>query len=1694
MSTVPHDLKNLLVHLYPRNVSYSGRFKIRDLPGLIRDLAKTCTGNPAMQDKLVRSFDDFINESSKNLQDACRPFENAIQHMEDSDEATRRIDSMVSSALGETMFRTFLAVPHIQGRIIDILLAQLVASENDDAVLLLSQLRFMEHKLEDAESLLDGLVEALDPLSAEIQRDVVSIIPEIALDHVRMSIVVRSLQKIMLTYPQLTIACLDAVTRLGKIDENLQPLVERALSLLNAVQSSDLPVLIRFLFAFAAESDIPNIILQLRKSIGSLCMFSENASALAANHLSASQSSQSVMSQTKRDKQRKSNLVSAHSLTALNSAESSSAGVFSSFSALSASEDPSLQRDLSLWILDSIRAALTLRAGISSVFLKFYQPQKAAGLQNRNHPSSTIELGGDAPARTVEAALLFELPRIPFPYCPLDVWILCLCQATMNGNAAASTVFLRFLIREVQSGALPASLWTAAISTFPAIVRALFPSLLTIAKAFLGAARSRSAAPDVLLFQAATTIYLWLFRHTDGHNLFRHQLSTQWVSHCSSDQSMQVEAVLFVLSKLTPHERMFVRSEIHLIVDVMERLSHECVFLLYIVLLGTDRSFYDESLIIIRKQLSHPLAKYKHFGVIGVCALLDMIGRSTPHSRRTSGRQQQQYSCDARFLVPEGELSETFLHFWTMIEGSSVPLMLLTLYRVSNFFSRRFAQESEGGSPSSFVWAVHPTDFPASSRCSSILSSLLPHPIAHRISTTCVALLTTAFADESHSTRALPSLSQRQQETYSLLSIMVTEHADALSSSINVPALLSTEDTIPIVCLFPHIFQVAAACDVSLRGKSDTFARLLRSRIEIVEFLTDHTVVLAEERSLILTCKYLAIGILRSAFACLSFCKVDLETMFQLVAVLAKLEHEFVHDAWLLPGCFQFSIDSLLRSPCFGPGFSIAPHRLDMTCQLLSKCLSSPTVSLAVSTGFLRTCAPQLEKPSGGPTASGPNSGYNVLFSLTTALCQSLEALSSSDLHFASDMSLHWIRCMSYVGPNWEACTQYVHRLWDESKDAASSILAARCLLRLSHFMFVQCWPFLQTDWGSTLSISETKSFPLDRSTRSAIQSVDSALLSFLTAQFPAFLPTFSDATSLVSVVEHLSFASLIPPNVQKTSESIFILSKRLLNFPWRFTTFSYPPSLYPSLMLAEKYSKPDLSQLQVLEALLEDGKYRETLSSEDDARSVTMHVSSLKPADLAFTLARVFSHAAEPLAETGDIVKQLSEYLENPRGRRDLCALNKNTFPTFFRVTGVAATLALQVLGHGSGMFRSHELVALSKLVALWDGLVNVCKVDQRKSVIQSCIAVGRSFLSCFNSQIFKRLVKTPVQDLSKEIPTIFKSLSIANRTLHALCADSKAMQHADLATAQIPALKRVIEQHIIRVPKFLKQVGFEGHLAISSLKHKNVFGDEVSSQLIAAEDELQAQTGGVDDSGSGSNPNMKVSSKSKGKIAKSVKLELAAGTPESKAGLVSSTCSKTATPRKPGAGASEHSGSTARSNASVAESPLSPISAVKHLARATSGHAGTPGYRNRNCHPTSDRSGSDDHDEDEEDDDDDDDDDDALKWLSNYGRKDMVVSSVGERDGDSKHKRKRGKDHRDGDRRSVAPSVRDSSKRAKPSLLRGGVWKKPRYSVVDEAVEEANGTDDGDEAASPILEDLSDQYDASMLALDDDDDDGDD
>ncbi|XP_066471071.1 Fanconi anemia group D2 protein isoform X2 [Tiliqua scincoides] len=177
---------------------------------------------------------------------------------------------------------------------------------------------------------------------------------------------------------------------------------------------------------------------------------------------------------------------------------------------------------------------------------------------------------------------------------------------------------------------------------------------------------------------------------------------------------------------------------------------------------------------------------------------------------------------------------------------------------------------------------------------------------------------------------------------------------------------------------------------------------------------------------------------------------------------------------------------------------------------------------------------------------------------------------------------------------------------------------------------------------------------------------------------------------------------------------------------------------------------------------------------------------------------------------------------------------LTRQTFPVFFRV--MMTQLEGSVRSIPAGRASDSSEVQLEKLLhwnmAVRDFhiLINLVKVFDSRPVLSVCLKYGRLFVETF-LKLGMPLLDCSFKKHREDVQSLLKTLQLSTRQLHHMCGHSKIHQDTGL-TSHVPLLKKSLELFVYRVKAMLALNHCQEAFWVGVLKNRDLQGEEILSQ----------------------------------------------------------------------------------------------------------------------------------------------------------------------------------------------------------------------------------------------------------------------
>uniref|UniRef100_A0A674BY18 FA complementation group D2 n=1 Tax=Salmo trutta TaxID=8032 RepID=A0A674BY18_SALTR len=460
-----------------------------------------------------------------------------------------------SSSFQESLLRMLLGIEMLQVLVINTLFEKLPEFMFDGAGqdglniprVIVNQLKWLD-RIIDSKELAGKLMQLVSVASVEIQRDIITSLPEI-LEDSQHSDIARELNSLLQENTQLTVPILDAFSSLNLSSTLLAEVRVSVMATLSAVHLEDLPVVVKFILHSISSSDALEVVCDLRKKLElELCVLPPV--------LQASQSRMKNKGTT----------------------ESSNTSASSS------------SQDSVALVLDGIKSAVRFQKTTSEAWLK-----------------------------AIENVDTAEDHKV------IDLLVLFILHST-NANHSRRGVE-RVLKVKVRAGQIQEALLQKTFRGYAQVMRGYFPSILALAQSLL-------RSPDPCVVPIGGHMYRLSFTAFDSY--CQQEVVGSLVTHVCSGVGGEVDVALELLCGLVtekPSEMALYAVFVKGILDYMDNLTPQQIRRLFHLLSGLafgqqqqGTHIQDDMHIVVRKQLSSTVPKYKRIGIIGAVMVVGSMG------------------------------------------------------------------------------------------------------------------------------------------------------------------------------------------------------------------------------------------------------------------------------------------------------------------------------------------------------------------------------------------------------------------------------------------------------------------------------------------------------------------------------------------------------------------------------------------------------------------------------------------------------------------------------------------------------------------------------------------------------------------------------------------------------------------------------------------------------------------------------------------------------------------------------------------------------------------------------------------------------------------------------------------------------------------------------------------------------------
>ncbi|XP_007652032.1 Fanconi anemia group D2 protein isoform X3 [Cricetulus griseus] len=181
---------------------------------------------------------------------------------------------------------------------------------------------------------------------------------------------------------------------------------------------------------------------------------------------------------------------------------------------------------------------------------------------------------------------------------------------------------------------------------------------------------------------------------------------------------------------------------------------------------------------------------------------------------------------------------------------------------------------------------------------------------------------------------------------------------------------------------------------------------------------------------------------------------------------------------------------------------------------------------------------------------------------------------------------------------------------------------------------------------------------------------------------------------------------------------------------------------------------------------------------------------------------------------------------------------LTRHTFVIFFRVMMAELEKTVKSLQAGtatdSQQVHEEKLLYWNMAVRDFSILINLMKVFDSYPVLHVCLKYGRHFVEAFLKQCMP-LLDFCFRKHREDVLSLLETLQRNTRLLHHLCGHSKIHQDTRL-TKHVPLLKKSLELLVCRVKAMLVLNNCREAFWLGTLKNRDLQGEEIVSQHLSS------------------------------------------------------------------------------------------------------------------------------------------------------------------------------------------------------------------------------------------------------------------
>ncbi|KAG0240616.1 Fanconi anemia group D2 protein [Actinomortierella wolfii] len=933
--------------------------------------------------------------------------------------------------------------------------------------------------------------------------------------------------------------------------------------------------------------------------------------------------------------------------------------------------------------------------------------------------------------------------------------------------------------KKVIEGALTRRLLEDVLTMHGGALREYMPSVTSISENLL-----RSSQSFPIVSRTACTLYTYAFYISDAY--YRQEIIGSLLVHIGSGSKVEIDSSLAVLHTIVQVARQSLNEYsafIKGVLDYLDNLSPEQIRKFFLVLgllaredeaSGNTSNLMTDLNITIRKQISNPVERYRKMGVMGAISIVEAFGTMEYASNQGAGSSSQTANHRQAEYDPLLKVSVQYLNMIRDACQKSPACLALTFDELASLIS------------------------------SKVLDRKLELWIREEFSDQFAATFVCEVKEEF---RLLPSrkttlerwmnLDGKEAElTIKIIPILCADYSAPDSQS---GSMESTPESIVYLCSLFKLLQATEKClgengldDIDgLLGCSITMFKqeyveniteleqILRHILKVAPgFRPLEAVGMSPEESSRATTRHLAdpMAFRSNAFkgkeaVRSSELSSQFNTSTQPTLLCSSNSSEIVTYESLAPFLRELEMDV----------FNVLRVHDTITRDVMDEHQDPDGEKVQLNYLQLEFLLKDLQRKVDLKLGAPPNT---IGKKGSTAMMSNrlLDRMSSSDFVH------HLLRIIPHLSVKIRLMLEAISKEDTMEEDPADMSTVKDCLLIALHILIViLSWNELQSNDQKEIRLEILKSLAMDQPLEDKKKKIqESTNLSMVAAEafevivkWGPMMPSFDSAASWLEVLSKI--LALVPQN-PTTWEQASSMATQILSADWP-------------------------------------------------------NAKSLKPDRLAYVLGEQISKSSDPMAKIKEYVSEtLPDFLDGNNvgedGENNHPLLTSNTFTTYTKVLHIQLSQLVSRFTEVDFDDTSLAFEYVTDLTICFQKLAAFVKSNDKREVLSVTLRHSRTFMDQFSKRILPFMGRH-FRGHQHKVVTIFKShLQPATRSLQNVCGHAKAAKEKTLMTL-VPSIKKTMETLIFEVKLMLENNGAGVAFWLGNLKHRNLAGQEISSQL---------------------------------------------------------------------------------------------------------------------------------------------------------------------------------------------------------------------------------------------------------------------